>query len=179
MCIRDRYYIDDFEQTTSKISLKEPGMWSISSKPEKNPEPIFANATLNDNIEPVSYTHLDVYKRQILTLRSNQELPSTELKFGCWIRVLEVSRIRKVFWGLEIWVKELPDIRIIRKTIFIRELLVWVERFVMLILRITPSTESRSPMPTGCWKPILMVNNLSSTEKQENSPRTNSPISPN
>lgn len=47
----DQSYIDDFEQTTSKISLKEPGMWSISSKPEKNPEPIFANATLNDNIE--------------------------------------------------------------------------------------------------------------------------------
>ncbi|MGV4414516.1 T9SS outer membrane translocon Sov/SprA [Chryseobacterium sp. T1] len=29
-------YIDDFEQTTSKISLKEPGLWSIASKPEKS-----------------------------------------------------------------------------------------------------------------------------------------------
>lgn len=43
-------YIDDFEQTTSKISLKEPAMWSLASKPEKNPEPYFSNANLNDDL---------------------------------------------------------------------------------------------------------------------------------
>ncbi len=43
-------YIDDFEQTTAKISLKEPAMWSLASKPEHNPEPVFANANLNDNL---------------------------------------------------------------------------------------------------------------------------------
>ena len=48
--IGDQSYIDDFEQTTSKISLKEPGMWSLASKPEKNPEPYFTNAGLNDNL---------------------------------------------------------------------------------------------------------------------------------
>ncbi|OWK73447.1 cell surface protein SprA [Flavobacteriaceae bacterium JJC] len=48
--IGDQSYIDDFEQTTSKISLKEPAMWSLASKPEHNPEPFFANASLNDNI---------------------------------------------------------------------------------------------------------------------------------
>lgn len=47
--INDQSYIDDFEQTTSKISLKEPGMWSLASKPEKNTEPIFNNSNLNDN----------------------------------------------------------------------------------------------------------------------------------
>ena len=48
--IGDQSYIDDFEQTTSKISLKEPAMWSLASKPEKNPEPYFSNSTLNDNL---------------------------------------------------------------------------------------------------------------------------------
>ncbi|MBH1960874.1 MAG: cell surface protein SprA [Flavobacteriia bacterium] len=49
--IGDQSYIDDFEQTTSKISLKEPAMWSLASKPEKNPEPYFLNSTLNDNVD--------------------------------------------------------------------------------------------------------------------------------
>ena len=48
--IGDQSYIDDFEQTTSKISLKEPAMWSLASKPELNPEPYFNNANLNDNL---------------------------------------------------------------------------------------------------------------------------------
>lgn len=47
----DQSYIDDFEQTTSKISLKEPGLWALASKPEKNPEPIFSTAGLNDNLD--------------------------------------------------------------------------------------------------------------------------------
>ncbi|MBF8457352.1 cell surface protein SprA [Kaistella sp. G5-32] len=47
----DQSYIDDFEQTTSKISLKEPAMWSLASKPEKNPnEPYFANGPLNNDL---------------------------------------------------------------------------------------------------------------------------------
>jgi cell surface protein SprA len=33
--INDQSYIDDFEQSTSKISLKEPAMWALASKPEK------------------------------------------------------------------------------------------------------------------------------------------------
>uniref|UniRef100_UPI002683B51B T9SS outer membrane translocon Sov/SprA n=1 Tax=Kaistella daneshvariae TaxID=2487074 RepID=UPI002683B51B len=49
--IGDQSYIDDFEQSTSKISLKEPAMWSLASKPEKNPEPIFSTANLNDNLD--------------------------------------------------------------------------------------------------------------------------------
>ncbi len=48
--IDDQSYIDDFEQTTAKISLKEPAMWSLASKPEKNPEPYFQNGSLNDNL---------------------------------------------------------------------------------------------------------------------------------
>ena len=47
----DQSYIDDFEQTTSKISLKEPAAWSLASKPEKNQaNPIFAGAGVNDNV---------------------------------------------------------------------------------------------------------------------------------
>ncbi|KUJ50409.1 cell surface protein SprA [Chryseobacterium sp. JAH] len=47
----DQSYIDDFEQTTSKISLKEPAAWSLASKPEKNQtNPIFAGAGANDNV---------------------------------------------------------------------------------------------------------------------------------
>lgn len=47
----DQSYIDDFEQTTSKISLKEPTMWSLASKPEKNPNDlVFSNANAYDNI---------------------------------------------------------------------------------------------------------------------------------
>ena len=48
--IGDQSYIDDFEQTTSKISLKEPAMWSLASKPEHNPEPVFSTANQNDNL---------------------------------------------------------------------------------------------------------------------------------
>lgn len=47
----DQSYIDDFEQTTSKISLKEPGAWSIASKPELNQaDPVFAGAGINNDI---------------------------------------------------------------------------------------------------------------------------------
>lgn len=42
-------YIDDFEQTSSKISLKEPSAWNLASKPEKNQnDPIFVGAGQND-----------------------------------------------------------------------------------------------------------------------------------
>ncbi|WP_431612568.1 cell surface protein SprA [Chryseobacterium sp. 'Rf worker isolate 10'] len=43
-------YIDDFEQTTSKISLKEPAAWSLASKPEKNVLPPFNTVPGNDDI---------------------------------------------------------------------------------------------------------------------------------
>lgn len=43
-------YIDDFEQTTSKISLKEPAAWSLASKPEKNTLPPFNSVPNNDDI---------------------------------------------------------------------------------------------------------------------------------
>lgn len=46
--INDQSYIDDFEQSTSKISLKEPAMWSLASKPEKSNDPIFGNSTSDD-----------------------------------------------------------------------------------------------------------------------------------
>ena len=46
--INDQSYIDDFEQSTSKISLKEPAMWSLASKPEKNSDPIFGSSS-SDN----------------------------------------------------------------------------------------------------------------------------------
>ncbi len=47
----DQSYIDDFEQTTSKISLKEPATWSLASKPELNKNnPLFANAGTNNDI---------------------------------------------------------------------------------------------------------------------------------
>ncbi|WP_426483232.1 cell surface protein SprA [Chryseobacterium sp. R2ACT005] len=43
-------YIDDFEQTTSKISLKEPAAWSLASKPEKNKLPPFNTIPGNDDL---------------------------------------------------------------------------------------------------------------------------------
>lgn len=47
----DQSYIDDFEQTTSKISLKEPTAWSLASKPEKNKsDALFQNAGVNNDI---------------------------------------------------------------------------------------------------------------------------------
>lgn len=46
----DQSYIDDFEQTTSKISLKEPAAWSLASKPEKNTVAPFNNPPLNDDL---------------------------------------------------------------------------------------------------------------------------------
>lgn len=49
--INDQSYIDDFEQTTSKITLKEPTAWSLASKPEKNQsDPIFAGSGKNNDI---------------------------------------------------------------------------------------------------------------------------------
>ncbi|WP_438265281.1 cell surface protein SprA [Chryseobacterium gilvum] len=47
----DQSYIDDFEQTSSKISLKEPAAWSLASKPEKDQaNPIFTGAGANNDI---------------------------------------------------------------------------------------------------------------------------------
>ena len=50
--INDQSYIDDFEQTTSKISLKEPVMWSIASRPEQNRDDpaVFPMTVDNDNL---------------------------------------------------------------------------------------------------------------------------------
>lgn len=49
--INDQSYIDDFEQTTSKITLKEPTAWSLASKPEKNQaDPLFQGAGKNNDI---------------------------------------------------------------------------------------------------------------------------------
>ena len=49
--MNDQSYIDDFEQTSSKISLKDPAYWALASKPEKNNnDPIFQNAGTNDDL---------------------------------------------------------------------------------------------------------------------------------
>ncbi|MDL1914313.1 MAG: cell surface protein SprA [Bergeyella sp.] len=49
--INNQVYIDDFDQTTTKLSLKDPAMWHLASKPEKNPkDPIYANAGLIDDV---------------------------------------------------------------------------------------------------------------------------------
>ncbi len=49
--INDQSYIDDFEQTSSKISIKDPAMWNLSSIPANNPnDPIFANSDLDDDL---------------------------------------------------------------------------------------------------------------------------------
>lgn len=45
-------YIDDFEQSSSKVSIKDPGNWSLASKPEKNQnDPLFAGAGTSDRLE--------------------------------------------------------------------------------------------------------------------------------
>ncbi len=50
--INDQSYIDDFEQSSTKISIKDPSMWSLASKPEKNfNDPLYNNAGLNDNLQ--------------------------------------------------------------------------------------------------------------------------------
>lgn len=50
--INDQSYIDDFEQTSSKISLKDPNSWALASKPEKNTnDPIFTNAGSSNDIK--------------------------------------------------------------------------------------------------------------------------------
>lgn len=44
-------YIDDFEDTSSKISIKEPALWGLASKPEKNQnDPVFAGAGQNNTL---------------------------------------------------------------------------------------------------------------------------------
>ena len=49
--MNNQSYIDDFEQTSSKISLKEPALWALASKPEKNQnDPIFQNSGNNDDL---------------------------------------------------------------------------------------------------------------------------------
>src|SRR5690606_17544374 len=59
--INNQSYIDDFEQTTSRISLKEPTAWSLASKPEKNQlDPLFAGAGQNNTL-------LNGYGRGLLT----------------------------------------------------------------------------------------------------------------
>ena len=64
-------------QQISKVEHVEAT--SLASELQK--VPVFAGATLEDlrclgTVEPVSYTHLDVYKRQALTLGSTRVLHS-------------------------------------------------------------------------------------------------------
>lgn len=48
---QNQSYIDDFEQTSSKISLKDPAMWSLASKPEQNTnDTLFRTVGANDDI---------------------------------------------------------------------------------------------------------------------------------
>ncbi|MDO4224339.1 MAG: cell surface protein SprA [Bergeyella zoohelcum] len=50
--INNQSYIDDFEQTSTKISIKDPAFWGLASKPEKNTnDPLYANAGLNDDLQ--------------------------------------------------------------------------------------------------------------------------------
>lgn len=49
--IENQSYIDDFDQTSTKISIKDPALWSLASKPEQNRnDPLYANAGVNDNL---------------------------------------------------------------------------------------------------------------------------------
>lgn len=50
--INNQSYIDDFDQTTSKISLKDPAFWTLASRPEKskNITP-FSQGAIDDNIK--------------------------------------------------------------------------------------------------------------------------------
>lgn len=49
--IDNQVYIDDFDQSSSKISIKDPASWGLASKPEQNQnDPIYANAGQNDNL---------------------------------------------------------------------------------------------------------------------------------
>lgn len=48
---QNQSYIDDFERTSSKISLKDLAMWGFTSKPEQNPnDAIFKTLGLNNNL---------------------------------------------------------------------------------------------------------------------------------
>ena len=48
---QNQSYIDDFEQSSSKISLKDPAMWGLASKPEQNTrDALFRNAGVNNSI---------------------------------------------------------------------------------------------------------------------------------
>lgn len=49
--INNQAYVDDFDQSTSKITLKEPAMWSLASRPEKNTkDPIFSHSGLYNDV---------------------------------------------------------------------------------------------------------------------------------
>lgn len=52
--INDASYIDDFEESSTKISLKDPNYWGLASKPSiYNPslDPQFANGDLSDDLK--------------------------------------------------------------------------------------------------------------------------------
>ncbi|WKS96140.1 cell surface protein SprA [Riemerella columbina] len=50
--INNQAYVDDFDQSTSKITLKEPALWTLASKPEKNTrDPLFSNSGLYDDVK--------------------------------------------------------------------------------------------------------------------------------
>lgn len=64
--IDNQVYIDDFDQSSSKISIKDPASWGLASKPEQNQnDPIYANARANNDITEghgrglISWYHID------------------------------------------------------------------------------------------------------------------------
>ncbi|MEC5395636.1 T9SS outer membrane translocon Sov/SprA [Bergeyella sp. RCAD1439] len=49
--INNQAYVDDFDQTSTKISIKDPASWHLASKPELNlGDPLYADAGLDNDL---------------------------------------------------------------------------------------------------------------------------------
>lgn len=64
--INNQAYIDDFDQTSTKISIKDPALWNLASKPEQNQnDPIYAGAGADNDLANgygrglLSWYHID------------------------------------------------------------------------------------------------------------------------
>ena len=75
MCIRDSHYLYTHRDRRAVEQLEQDGLWSLFSD----------GVTSEDGFPPVSYTHLDVYKRQVFN--SADAILACDDKALTWLRL--------------------------------------------------------------------------------------------
>ena len=87
----------DYHYTTEGLRYKYYGIEGESYTLDSSGEVTYTDAVLNDPNGPVSYTHLDVYKRQVLLFQNLLRKASSRIPYGKLQFFLTVTRIKGLY----------------------------------------------------------------------------------